>query len=407
MRILHVIHGFPPHYMAGSEVYTHNLCRELAKANQVWVFSRMEDPYAPLYSTARDQVDGIEVTRMNKPPRDYTFRGKFVDEKADEVFDEYISGIDPDIAHIGHLSHLSTNLVRMLKERGIPIVMTLHDFWLMCLRGQLLTSELRVCDDPSTEGCTRCFAQYFLSDKEAREKVSDWEQRVKEVVRNVDFYIAPSRFLRSRFVEWGIPGDKIAYMDYGFDTSLFRDFRRKESDVVRFGFTGRIIPAKGVDILINAFNDVESDGTELRIHGALPPSSKYLARMVKSAKILFEGPYDNREVASVMSRIDVLVVPSIWFENSPLVIHEAFLTNTPVIASDIGGMAEYVDDGKNGLLFRVGDVDDLKEKITMLIEDSALRERLSSGGGQVRTIQEDASAILNIYERLTRQETAA
>lgn len=400
MKILQVIHGFPPHYMAGSEVYTYNLCKELAKNHRVWVFSRVENPYAPLHSTATEGFDGLEVTRMNKSPKDYTFRGKYVDEEADGVFEQYLADIDPDVAHIGHLSHLSTNLVKILNQRGVPIVLTLHDFWMMCLRGQLLTRDLEVCKAPTTEGCMRCFAQYFLSDGEAREKVSEWERHMKEIVRMVDFYIAPSRFLKSLFVKWGIPDDKIAYLDYGFDTNLFRGFRREESDVVRFGFLGRIVPAKGVNLLINAFNDMDEEKAELSIHGAVPPSAKYLKDMVRNPRIFFRGPYDNSQVADVLSGIDVLVVPSIWYENSPLVIHEAFLTKTPVIASNLGGMAEYVEHGVNGLLFELGNVEDLKEKIMMLVRDSTLRKKLSEDGGSVRTIEEDAASILRIYENL-------
>jgi glycosyltransferase involved in cell wall biosynthesis len=108
-----------------------------------------------------------------------------------------------------------------------------------------------------------------------------------------------------------------------------------------------------------------------------------------------------------MAEIDVLVVPSIWHENSPLTIHEAFLAKTPVIASNIGGMAELIQDEVNGLLFKVGDVADLREKITMIVQHPDLISKLSANIGPVKTIEENAVEIEQIYgDLIARSRTA-
>lgn len=402
MRILQVIHGYPPHYMAGSEVYTYNLCKELARKHDVTVFSRVEDPYEREYDVKEDVLDSVSIIRVNKPSRDYTFRSKFMDRTMDGIFRKHVTELNPDIAHIGHLSHLSTNFVEILKNMDIPILMTLHDFWLICLRGQLLTESLELCEGPTTEGCVRCFSHYFLSEDEAKKSVLEWRHHMDRILRMIDLFIAPSRFLRGVFIHSGIPEDRIVFGDYGFDVRLFEDFKRLASDTLRFGFMGRIIPAKGVHLLIDAFNGITDGDAQLDIYGALPPSARYLKTRIHNPRIRLKGPFENRDIAKILSQMDVLVVPSIWYENSPLVIHEAFLTKTPVIATNLGGMAEYVEDGKNGLLFELGNVDDLRDKLEALIHDRELLRKLSVGSDRVRTIQEDADCVVEIYERLLR-----
>ncbi|MCA9322432.1 MAG: glycosyltransferase, partial [Planctomycetes bacterium] len=113
----------------------------------------------------------------------------------------------------------------------------------------------------------------------------------------------------------------------------------------------------------------------------------------------------NGRIAEVLAGIDVLVVPSLWFENSPLTIHEAWLAGIPVLASDRGGMAELVDDGVNGLHFRLGDADDLRAKIRRLIDDRQLVRQLSNRPGVVKNIRDDAVDMEARYRRLVLGET--
>lgn len=403
MKIAKVIHGFPPYYMAGSEVYSYNLCSELSKKHDVWVFTRVEDPYSPLYEVRQEELNDMQVARVNKPPRDYTFRSKYEDERLERVFERWLDSVNPDTAHVGHLSHLSTNIIRILKERGIPVVYTLHDYWLICLRGQLITNGLELCNGPTPEGCARCFELYFRLKEEGEREVAQWREHMEEIMRMIDFYVAPSNFLRNVFVKSGMPERKITYLDYGFNTRLFDGFSKTNSDIVRFGFLGRIIPVKGIHLLIEAFNGMKEESAELNIYGAAPDSAEYLKSRVEDPRVRFRGLYDNQDVANVLSNIDVLVVPSIWYENSPLVIHEAFLAKIPVIATDLGGMAEHVKDGKNGLLFELGNVEDLREKMRMMVRDPGLLKELSEGENRVRTIEEDAESTVDIYERLLQR----
>lgn len=112
------------------------------------------------------------------------------------------------------------------------------------------------------------------------------------------------------------------------------------------------------------------------------------------------GGYRHWNIADIMAEIDVLVVPSIWNENSPLTIHETFLSKTPIIATDIGGMAELVQDGINGLLFKTGSTRDLREKIERIIRHPDLIGGLSKNIRPVKTIEENAGEIERLYREL-------
>ena len=147
---------------------------------------------------------------------------------------------------------------------------------------------------------------------------------------NVDLFITPSQFLRRRFIEYGFSENKLKFIPYGLYKESFTGFRKKESNRIRFGFIGTILPPKGLDILINAFNRVEDSRAELKIYGRLFPYQgfeyypKYIKSLAKNGNIRFMGSIDHEDIAEAFANIDVLVVPSIWYENSPLVIQEAF-----------------------------------------------------------------------------------
>lgn len=403
LKILIVIHGFPPYYMAGSEVYTFNKCIELSKKHEVIVFTRIEDEFQKPYKIAESIENGIKIIRVNKPGRDYTFRSKYQDFRIAEIFREYFEELQPDVVHINHLSHLTTFIIDIIKEYQVPIIFTLHDFWMMCIKGQLIRDDNSLCNGPSIDKCRKCNMKYFNSEVQANHEIERWIKILGDLNNKVDLFIAPSKFLRKIYISYGIPENKIIYMDYGFDKDLVNLIKKIPSWKVRFGFLGRIIPVKGISLLIDAFNEVDHKKTELNIYGRLPSSSIYLKNRCLNSAINFKGGYNYNDVSKILSNIDILVVPSIWYENSPLVIHEAFLAKIPVIASNLGGMAELVTHKKNGLLFEPGNVEDLVEKINIFIENPELIDMYSQKT-YVRSIQEDVKEIEELYYKLLKRE---
>lgn len=403
LTVLVVIHGFPPYYMAGSEVYAWNKCRELSRKHNVIVFTRIEDEFQNLYEITKSVENGITIFRVNKPGRDYTFRSKYQDLKMATIFKKKLMEIQPDIVHINHLSHLTIQIVNIIKEYEIPILFTLHDFWMMCVKGQLIRDDNSICTGPSVSKCMNCNMKYFTSDLQAKDEIQKWLKLISKVTENVDLFIAPSQFLRETYIRYGLPAEKIIYMDYGFNKKLINGIKKTPSEKIRFGFLGRIIPVKGIAELLDAFNQVDHSRSELNIYGRIPKSSIYLRNRFANPAVHFKGGYNYQDISKVLSNIDILVVPSIWFENSPLVIHEAFLARIPVITSKLGGMAELVLHEKNGLLFEPRNVNDLKEKMEIFIKNPKLIKKYSQKT-YVRSIENNVMEIEDLYYKQLIQE---
>jgi glycosyltransferase involved in cell wall biosynthesis len=178
------------------------------------------------------------------------------------------------------------------------------------------------------------------------------------------------------------------------------------SGVVRFGYTSQIVPHKGLDLLIAAFERLPRGRAELHVWGSLELEPDYGRRIRQLADdvpgIKFHSGYTHEQVGDVLSAVDVVVVPSRCIENAPVVISEAFAALTPVIGSNAGGIAEAIQDGVNGLLFTRDSVDDLARCLEDIAEHPQSLERLRAGIPPVRTIADEADALLGMYERVVR-----
>lgn len=427
IHLLKIIHGYPPLYNAGSEVYSQSICNELSKYHRVSVFTREENPYSPDFAIRQQQVsDNLNLYIVNNPQGKDGYRHKALDEN----FAKLIAEIKPDIAHIGHLNHLSTGLFDELNKRKIPIVFTLHDFWLMCPRGQFLTRSIgnknnfQLCPGQHDRKCaTDCYRVYFSGREEDEapdiENWSHWIHRrmieTKAIIDKVDLFIAPSRYLRKRFItDFGIPENKIIYLDYGFPLEyLTQTEKSKDKTNFTFGYIGTLIPAKGVNHLIEAFKKIEEPVSLIIFGRENGQSSNALKQLAADSKntIEFGGEYINHNLANdVFSKVDCIVVPSIWGENSPLVIHEAQACRVPVITADFGGMKEYVQHKVNGLLFTHRNPESLAEQMKFAIQNPALIKQLGERGylyssdGIVPNIKDHCIELEKIYAGFIRKQ---
>ena len=449
MKIVQVLHGFPPQNIAGSENYTYNLSRELAKRHDVHVFYRVEDLAQEEYETRSGTYHGLNIHTINNTFKHCTsFEQTYKNAAIAQRFGRWLDTVEPQVVHFAHLNGLSTTLIEAASKRGIPIVFTLHDFWLFCQLGQLLKRDLSLCHGPEDSECAKCLAPQRVASAPLR-KVFDLVRRVvpdfnkKTRLRNtlraiyhqyaklvspfqkdgvadlrarrthieamcalVDLFIAPSQFLRQKFIDFGVPAPKIVHCDLGFDMSLFRGVEKQHSRKLRFGYTGVFIPSKGVHILLQAFSRIDGEEAELRLHGRFEQYHfgfeyypEYLKSLGKGTNVVWCGEYENRKIGSILAEIDVLIVPSIWYENSPLTIQEAFLAGVPVIASDLGGMAELVQHEVNGLLFRAGDPEALAHQMQAVLADrgiiTQLQRNITTGTPMPRHVQQ----IEQIYDR--------
>tara|TARA_R110002094_G_scaffold98020_3_gene98694 strand:- start:2728 stop:4023 length:1296 start_codon:yes stop_codon:yes gene_type:complete len=429
MKILKVIHGYPMLYNAGSEVYSQTICHALAdRGHEVHVFTREEDSFKP-DGAIRQDLDqdrpAIQIHLVNNPRHRDRYRLSVIDQRFTELLDE----LQPDVVHIGHLNHLSTSLVFEAKRRDVPVVYTLHDYWLMCPRGQFMQMHSEddnlwaACDGQENRKCaTQCYARYFSgAEDEFKRDIAYWENwvgrrmaHVRDVVDQVDLFISPSRYLKTRYEEdFGLPKSKSIYLDYGFDRGRMVDRQRTANEPFTFGYIGTHIPAKGIHQLIQAFGGVEGD-CQLRIWGRDRGQDSRALRAIagtlpakKQARIHWMPEYKNQQITKdVFDRTDAIVTPSIWVENSPLVIHEAQQARVPVITADAGGMGEYVHHEVNGLLYEHREVADLSHQMQRLVKNPAwarsLGERgyLFSDDGDIPCIQRHVIDLEQQYKRV-------
>ncbi len=322
----------------------------------------------------------------------------------------------PDIVHFQHTLSFGYDTVRLVRTLfpSIPIVYTLHEFLPMCHNnGQMVNLETgRRCLGPAPEACIFCPGSH------TGEEILLRDTFMRSQMSLVDICIAPSRFLMDRYVGWGIPEDRIRLIDYGrlpVESAPPRecgDGRR-----CRFGYFGQLLESKGILTLLEAIAmlDKTTHGdVQLTIHGAnlehQPRSFRHRYREgLKQARgnVVEYGSYTHGQMARLMKEVDWVVVPSVWWENSPLVIQEAFMHRRPVICSDIGGMAEKVTSGVNGLHFKAGSALSLKSVMEQAADDPSLWLRLRNGIGPVFPMADCVQQHHALYESLMGEDRHA
>lgn len=451
LRILQVAHSFPPHNTAGTEVYTCNLSCELAKRHRVFVFYRINNREKNEFEIVKTEYKGLHIYALNNTFADCGSFEMLCDNKIiTDKFAGLLDEIKPEVIHIQHLLFLSIGIIEAAKKKNIPIVFTLNDYWLLCPQGQLLRNNTNACQENAVSDCVKCMKYQlslkkgvmgiyrslrdkfpvfliqmikniyfayarlsFLSKEEEKKQIELRERRIKQACAMVDIFLAPSRFIREKFTDFGIPQHKIIISPYGLNTLYFNKIEKKEQrGKIRFAFIGTFLPAKGAHVLISAFNRMRRRNAELKIYGSqrLYKGFEYYLKFIKKTgrnkNIHFMGGYKNEDIGSIFSEVDVLVVPSIWYENAPLVIQEAFLAKTPVIASRIGGIPELVIDGVNGLLFNPADIQDLTEKIGYVIDNPEVINEFKKNMPSVKSIEINAGEMEEIYARLIARSNA-
>lgn len=448
MRVLEIVHGFPPAAIGGTELYARAHALALGEAgDEVVVLAREADNKKDDCEVRQETIDGLQLVWINNTFRSVrSFEGTYRNQALGAVAARVIDEVAPDVAHVHHLTGLSTTIIESLAKRGIRCVVTLHDYWLMCHRGQLLDTSYQVCSGPGAEGCHACLGSVggagrvsfagaavvrglqrrlpAASGRQVR-RVAEWggalmsrageaenqERRrldhMREICGGVTHFLAPSRFIRDRFVEFGVDPARISVSPYGVDHKPFVSHRPQAAggapQSVRLGFLGSLMISKAPHVLLEAAALLPAGSVTVDLFGA---HSSYhgdqgyrqqLEPLLRRDHVRVHGVIPHDQVPAALAVIDVLVVPSIWPENAPLVIQEAFIAGKPVVASRIGGIPEMVTDGVSGLLFRPGDAVDLSRSITRLLNEPGLLDCLRGGIPAVRHIDEDVRFARSLY----------
>ena len=434
MKILMVVHNFPPHTFAGVELHVYDLARVLAERNEVHVLYRVEDPDAREFTLTRSTYEGVGVIRVVSNLTAQDPGDPEVSTGLRNVFGEVLRELAPDVVHFHHLLFLSADLPLEARALGFPTLVTLHDYWYLCCRIQLYVPGQGRCEGPSVFRCAGCFdhpnrlvraARRFatlldgiagpwlegtrlLDERSVFRYHARRIRRNRAVLRSYDVLLANSEHLRRRYLRFGAPENRTRVIRLGMDTAVLRRSRHEPGAKVRFGYVGSIVEHKGLQVLLEAFRRVPE--ATLEIHGNCELNEAvraFRAGLEPPPNVRFMGGFDHREIGRVLERIDVLVVPSLWEEAYGLSVDEAKAAGIPVLASRIGGIPEHLVEGKEGFLFTPGSADELERLVRRLAGRPDRVRALRPTGDDVVTLFEQGEDVEAVYRTLVSEHTRA
>jgi GT2 family glycosyltransferase/glycosyltransferase involved in cell wall biosynthesis len=444
MRVLLIVHGFPPAASGGTEVYVRDLARALAftPATEVAVLTREADPQRPELAVRRSTLGAVTIFSINNTFQSCSsFADSYENPRLLDVACGLIDTSRPDVVHIQHLTCLSTLLPMAIARRRIPVVLTLNDYWLLCHRGQLFDLDGERCAGPFEGGCARCIPAGALAGPGAytagrrvrglplpgaaravQLAVNTLERirppaatrpatearlaHMRDAARHVDRFLAPSRTMADWFRQFGVPDDRMLSCNQGISLTPFAGERRRPSAVLRVAFAGGLIPSKAPHVLLDAVDRLPPGSITVDLlgaGGAYHGRNDYAAALgprLGHAAIRRLGPVPHERMPAALHDVDAVVVPSVWIENAPFIIREAFAAGAPVVASDLGGTAEMVRHEVDGLLFPAGDAGALAASLRRLMDEPGLLDRLRAGIERPMSIEADAAQLRQLYGEL-------
>jgi glycosyltransferase involved in cell wall biosynthesis len=418
MKVLLVSHKFPPYALGGVETYTHHLAQALRARYQVFVFHRHDDRDGPAFAEYDQEADGMLLRRVSCRPRGWKasvageFFGTFLNREIEASFSRFVAQIQPDLIHVQHVMALSARLLHLARQTGTPLLLTLHDYWFICGNSQLVWPDRQTCRGKAGGmNCVRCAAAARFPSplirwlRPALAPLFLYRDRVVgQAALQAQHFISPSHFLIEQYVAAGFPKEQFTYLENGIQLERIRRFPWRPADgPLRVTFLGALAWQKGAHVLAEAFNGLPSGVAQLRIWGnpeAFPDYAAHLRCLLTHPDARLMGPVANERVGEVLADSDVLVVPSLWYENSPVVIQEARAMGVPVVASGLGALAEKVHHDIDGLLYPPGDAAALRQALQRLASEPVLLRRLRQGVPPPMDIAQHVRELEAIYRQL-------
>jgi glycosyltransferase involved in cell wall biosynthesis len=419
VRVLFVSNGFPPSGQWGTEFYTHQLATGLARrGHDVSVLHPVRDGSRARYTLETRTIDGVPVTGLHNAGDPLKrFADSYENARIERMFADMLARVKPDVVHFTHfLWGLSARLPTLARAHGAGVVVTLTDYGLLCHRGQLFDWKLEPCSGPgSASTCARCVREpsqfddttpRLLGKRTAVRALAavgglglvvqegDIFRRrdvIASVVPSVDRWILPTRTLFAKFAAHGFPRERMEVLVYGIDESAFVQPSRTQpggsgsgDGVLRFGFMGQFTPHKGLDKLLDAVRLLKRRASEsaaswiveLYGHASEGRHKRYLdAALLPDVadRVRWMGSFEPLAAPRILERLSAVIVPSQWTENAPLTVLQARAAGVPVIASDVPGVREVLDDGVHGILVPRGDVRALADAMARFVTQSESR----------------------------------
>ncbi len=443
MKIVLTVHEFLPEFVAGTEILTFETAKGLQKRGHdviIWTGHPSDEPSViDEYVYEGIPVKRYKFNRTEAAQNSNLMEADYRNPQFGNKFREFLLEYKPDLIHFFHVFRLSADVVFAGRDLNIPMVFTTTDFWMICPTIQLLLPDNSLCIGPE-KGNINCLRHIVT--KTQSKKIDNivrlmpdcllaflawgtgktWWPKNKyfssiasltrrtdclcQALNLVDRVLVPTKIMNDLLVKHGVNADKVTLQPFGVKFApLDKLIPRQSGEELRIGYIGNINEHKGLHILLEAIDLLGKDAqVNLKIYGNAGDFPEFFAKIKKMAgndpRIQFCGTFPNEEINLVFSQMDVLVVPSIWYENTPLVIHSAQANKTPVIVSDVGGMTEVIEHDKNGLAFPKGNAQELSRQIKRLLNDKGLLAKLSKQAKEPKTMDTYVEELEEIYRRI-------
>lgn len=397
MKICIVSNLYPPHIIGGAEITVAKLAEALSnKGHEVMVITT-----SPQKNESFEELNGVKVYRIN-PWNLYTIydhQDKSALNKAlwhgmdiwnlnsyQKVRDILKNEI-PDVVHVNNYKGFSMSIFDAVKSLNIPLVFTAHDCSLICPRANLMHGNGAICEDP------QIICNLY----------SSVQRRL--IKGKVDWLTAPSQFIIDKLKSCNFFHEvKTSKIPLGIELTDKRLVKNYET--IDISYMGGLNKTKGVHVLINAFRRIENNNIKLHIYGKGVDEEEFKKLADSDPRIIFHGYLQRDQLLDSYEQSNLTVLPSICYDNSPMMIYESLTSSTPVIASNIGGIPELIEESHNGYLFKPGDEAKLQEILEGLInypESLKLLEKGAFESASQYSMENYLNAFEEIYQILKTQ----
>lgn len=442
MKIAIFVHCFFPEHFYGTETYTLSIATNLLRLGHSVTVVAGTFYGEPTRGEALSSYvyDGVEVLVIDKnffPNR--RVRDTYEQPEMSTVLRSVLTRLQPDVIHVTHLINHTAVLLDLAHKMHIPTVATLTDFFGFCFTNKLEDASGNLCSGPTRDrsNCLACYLKVagtvhtthpllvklrrklplrlfsrllvlaarlnLLSVKELAHVVNDLQDRPdvlgERYNRTYSTVIAPTAFLAKAYRTNGL---QVPIHTHWFGVDILRTPKplRVHGAPLRLGYIGQLAEHKGVDLLLEAYQHLPTSTAELMIYGPLDQDPAYARRLhdLAGPRVHFLATFPPEEMAAVMAQLDVLVIPSRWYENSPLVLIYALATHTPVVVSRVEGLTEFLEENRNGFSFERGSSADLGRVLSQFLADPTLAGRLSCSTNYERTTALMAEDLVKVYD---------
>ncbi len=457
MRWLLVAHHLPPRHRAGVEVHTLAFAEALRAAGEdVHLYATDDDPLREPFTLRTETLVGLPVHLLAHPrlaPEPLATLGTAREE---EAFRDVLASVQPEVVHFQHLMYVGLDAARLARASGAATMLTLYEYWMLCARnGQMIREDGALCAQAEDATCAACLGSHRFGRGavewrlvRAAAEVAAWSgwdvfpllkrwqagirggaaparqphaltaflrmrrQRMEEALTSMQRILCPSAFLRdmflrafpqleTRLIVW--PNGVVSNPRDGGTLSAAHCTLQRP---LRVGFMGTVTPQKGADVLLRAVGELPAGAVQVVLFGSVSHEPSFVADLARLSKgdVTFAGAFTGPP-SEALARMDVLVVPSRWYENAPFVITEAFAAGVPVVCSDIGGMREMVRHEVDGLHFSKGDAHALATQLHRLATEDGLLQRLAAGIDVQRSLRTEVRDAITLARGLVARSS--